>query len=160
MSMFVTSTPPPEPKSPTVEKAAVLLAGIVIVLALSQLFSFEKFPDAIRALALPGIDEGYAVLVAALIAIAEVLAVPFLLRMRLSIAMRVVSMVAGWLVALWWVFVTLWQNMMPAGQSGVGFLGATVTAPVGWWAVCLMLGVGILVAWASWGMWPLRRAVN
>lgn len=132
----------------------------MIVLVLSQLFSFEKFPDVIRALALPGIGDGYAVLLAALIVVAEVLTVPFLLRMRLSLAMRAASMAAGWLTGLWWIFATVWQNLSPDGQASVGFLGATVTAPVGWWAVCLMLGVGILVAWASWGMWPLRRVVK
>lgn len=160
MSIFVASTPAGEPKSPIVAKAALLLAGIVIVLVLSQLFRFEAFPKVIQALALPGIGEGYAVLIAALIVVAEVLMVPFLLRMHLSPVMRIASMIAGWLVALWWTFVTVWHNLLPASQIGVAFLGATVPAPVGWWAVCAILGVGALVAWVSWGLWPLHRAVK
>lgn len=160
MSIFVASTPAAEPKSPVVEKAALLLAGIVIVLVLSQLFSFEKFPEVIQALALPGVGDGYSVLIAALIVVAEVLMVPFLLRMRLIPVMRIASMVAGWFVALWWIFVTLWQNLLPTGPADAAFLGATVSAPVGWWAVCLMLGMGVLVVWVSWGLWPLRRVVK
>ena len=160
MSIFVASTPAPEPKSPIVEKAALLLAGITILLVLSQLFSFEKFPDVIQTLALPGIGDGYAVLIAALVVVAEVLMVPFLLRMRLSPVMRMASMVAGWLVVVWWIFVALWQNLLPTGQVGAAFLGATVPTPIGWWAVCLMLGVGVLTTWVSWGLWPLRRTVK
>lgn len=160
MSIFVASTLAAEPKSPVVKKAALLLAGIVIVLVLSQLFSFEKFPEVIQALALPGVGDGYAVLIAALIVVTEVLMVPFLLLMRLIPVMRIASMVAGWFVALWWIFVTLWQNLLPTGQADAAFLGATVSAPVGWWAVCLMLSMGVLVVWASWGLWPLRRVVK
>lgn len=159
MSSFIASVPGPAPRSSIAANAAILLAGIVVVLVLSQLFSFEKFPDVIRALVLPGVGDGYAVLIAATIVIAEVLAVPFLLRMRLSLSLRVASMLSGWLVVLWWIVVTIWQNLASTGYADAAFLGATVLAPIGWWAVYLMLGVGVLTAWASWGLWPLRRKV-
>lgn len=157
MSFFVSPTSAPLAKTPLAERVAVAVAGLFVVLAVGQLFEFENFPSTLYDMWLPGVSQGISVLVAALVVTFEILAVPFLLRMRLSPLMRVVSMVAGWLVGVWWLAVLTWQNLNPAALTNNGLLGSTADLPIGWWSVTLMLGVGVLIAWSSWGLWPLGR---
>jgi hypothetical protein len=158
MSIFIQPTVAPTSKSPLTEKVAMLLAGVFVLLAVGQLFSFEDFPAVIETWHLPSVGPAAAVLLAAIVVVLEVLAIPFLLRMRLSPAMRLVSMVSGWLAGVWWLLVAIWQNTTGAAAS-VGLLGATVQLPAGWWSVFLVVAVGVLIVWASWGLWPVRRRV-
>lgn len=157
MSFFVHATPAVTPKTPNTRRVAILVAAIYIVLALAQLFSFTRFSSVIYDMWLPAVDGQTAALLAALVVIGEVFAVPFLLSMRLSPAMRVVSMGLGWLVTIWWIVTLLWQNIMGSAPNSSGLFGATVALPVGWWSVCFMLGVAVLVAWVTWGQWPQSR---
>lgn len=123
----------------------------------AQLFSFERFPAVIEDMWLPGVSDNATRVLAAVIVAMEVLALPFLLRLHLSPAMRVLSMVLGWLVVAGWVVVLVWQNVSINVLANNGLLGDTIALPVGWWSVCLLLGLGVAAAWASWGMWPLSR---
>jgi hypothetical protein len=157
MSFFVSPTSAPPAKTPLAERVAVAVAGLFVVLAVGQLFEFENFPTTLYDMWLPGVSQGLAALVAALVVTFEILAIPFLLRMRLSPLMRVVSMVASWLVGLWWLVVLTWQNLNPSALTNNGLLGSVAELPVGWWSVTLMLAVGVLIAWASWGLWPFGR---
>ena len=157
MSFFVHATPAVVPKTANAHKVAILVASIFIAMALAQLFSFTRFSSVIYDMWLPMVDAVTASLLAALVVIAEVFAVPFLLGMRLSPAMRAVSMGLGWLVTLWWIATLLWQNIMGSAPNSSGLLGATVALPVGWWSVCFMLGLAVLVGWAAWGLWPIVR---
>lgn len=133
----------------------MLFAAILVVLVVLQLFGFSKFAGVIDDMWLPGVNGASSKLMAALVVTMEVFAVPFLLRMRLSPAMRVVSMVFGWLSVAWWLYVLIWQNVTVTAISNTGLLGSALTVPTGWWSVCFMLGVAVLAAWASWGLWPL-----
>lgn len=157
MSFFVTPTPAPKPRSKDVKTVATFYAALLTVMLITQLFTFEKFLTLLVDYDLPG-GEVTAYLTAALIVVVELLALPFLLRMSLSPAFRWVSMVAGWLVALVWVKLTLWQVMTQPLTETVGFLGTVVDTMPGWWAVCLSASFGVLATWASWGMWPKKRA--
>ena len=125
-------------------------------MVVAQLFTFEEFPDVIASMWLPG-GAALAPLRAALIVTLEVTALLFLLSQRLSPAMRIVSMVAGWLVVAAWFGVVLWENLTINTIANGGFLGATVPVPVGWWSVFFSIALGILIGWVSWGMWPFRR---
>lgn len=134
----------------------MLAAGIIAVMAVAQLFTFENFPAVIASIWLPG-GEVMARVIAAFIVIAEILALPFLLSMRLSPLFRVVSMVLGWIIVLKWLFFAIWENVMLATLTNTGMFGATVPLPVGWWSVFFSLALGILIVWASWGMWPKMK---
>lgn len=154
MSFFVQSTVAPAPKTGNIRPVAIALAAVFIVMAVAQLFTFEKFPEVLANVWLPG-GKPMAQVYAAVIVTLEVFALPFLLGMRLSPAMRVFSMVAGWLTVMFWLAVTLWENFSGDVIANSGLLGDTVSLPVGWWNILFCVALGILAAWASWGMWPL-----
>jgi len=153
MSFFSKAIPAPVPKTRNAWLAGLLLAGFFVVMAVGQLFTFEDFPGVLAAFHLPG--ETLAVIYAGVIVALEVLALPFLLGLSLSRAMRVVSMVCGWLAITFWLVVSIFGNIANVGNSGL--LGATVTLPTGWWSVCFCVALGILAAWAAWGSWPFTH---
>jgi heme/copper-type cytochrome/quinol oxidase subunit 4 len=156
MSIFVQATDAGKPKTQNVKTIGLLYAIAILVFAVSQLFTFEGFLTLLDSFGLPG-GSSTAQVLAAVIVIAEVFALPFLLRMRLSPAMRVVSMVCGWLVALVWLALSLWVMLTVNAISNIGFLGDVIPLVPGWWTVFFSAALGILAAWASWGMWPLAR---
>lgn len=153
MSIFATVTSAPSPRTDTAGKIALFYAGILVVLAVTQLFTFDEFIKLIATFHLPfGAAMTYAL--APLLVVCEVFAIPFLLRMTLSPAFRWVSMLLGWVVALLWTCVSGWIVMTYQDVSTVGFLGTLVDLIPGWWAVLVSLAFGVMAAWASWGMWP------
>ncbi|HEU5122361.1 MAG TPA: hypothetical protein VFT59_05975 [Candidatus Saccharimonadales bacterium] len=129
--------------------ASLMLAAVLVVMAVAQLFTFEDFPETIMQMDLLWSGETAAMFQAALIVILEVAALPYLLFMPLSPAGRLVSMAAGWLAVTWWVYVSFWititQNEMPNG----GLLGATVDISSGWWMVGFSLMLALLAVWAA-----------
>lgn len=151
MSVFAKATPAIVPKTQRVTQISLFYAGILVVLALSQLYSFEEFTELITGFGLP-------LAAAPIIIVLEVFALPFLLRMAISPAFRFVSMVFGWLVPAFWFFVSIWVLFNVGGAETVGFLGTVLALQPGWWAVLFSFALGILAAWASWGMWPLKTA--
>lgn len=154
MNLFVQPTSAPSPKTPIISYASIGLAAIFVILAVAQLYSFEEYPDVIESMSLPTMWPPS--LYAALIVTLEVLAVPFLLGMRLSPAMRVASMVAGWLVISTWLKISLFLNVSVNAVTNSGALGATIPVAPGWWMVYCFGALAVVVAWVSWGMWPMR----
>ena len=155
MNLFVKPTAAPVPKTPNTVWISMALAACLIILAVAQLYKYEDFPEVLAGFGLPGGAVG-APIYAALIVTAEVLAVPFLLRMRLSPAMRIVSMASGWLVIGLWLMIAIAGNL--AGYMGnSGVLGATVPVIIGWWMVFMFVALGVLAGWSAWGMWPCHQ---
>lgn len=139
------------------KQIAVVYAIVLVAFALAQLYTFDEFIGLIPSLDLPvGAVMIYAL--APAIVAAEVFGLPFLLRMKLSIGFRWFSMVMGWLAAALWLFVTLSVMVSGAGATTIGFLGTVVDLVPGWWAIMVPLAMGILATWASWGLWPAKRA--
>jgi hypothetical protein len=154
MKIFVEPTAAPAPKTANVALISLALAACLIILAVAQLYKYEDFPSVIKGFGLSG-GAIWASLYAAVIVIGEVLAVPFLLRMPLSPAMRIVSMVSGWLVIVGWLVIALVNNITGyVGNSGI--LGATIPVVSGWWTVFVFIALGVLAVWSAWGMWPCR----
>ncbi len=147
---------PDEPLTKDTKIAAFIYAALLIVMVVSQLFSFEKFIPLLDSFNLPAPLSEYGLAVT--LVICGVLALPFLLRMKVSSGMRFVSMIAGWVVALAWLFLGLWLNVSGVVPETAGLLGASVTLITGWWVVFVAIGFCVLAAWTAWGMWPLRRA--
>lgn len=117
-----------------------IIAGYILVIVLSQLFSFDKFPGV-----LAGMSNVMAVVCAIILVITEVGALPFLLAMDVSARLRKVSAVMG-VVAL--LLLTLLEGM--AFCHGVSMIfGATFDLPGGSWSLLFLAGVWILAIWAS-----------
>jgi hypothetical protein len=156
MSLFVNSTSATKPKNKKIYLASLTFAAILILMVVAQLFKFETFPDIILDMGLTD-DGGFASVYAALIVSLEVAAIPFLLGMMLSPAMRVLSMVAGWIVVAVWFVSNLRMSISSHEYVSSGLLGDTVTLSAGWGSVLFCFGLMILAAWVAWGMWPLTQ---
>ena len=157
MSIFVKAVPAPAPKTKEAKQISIVYAAILVLMAVTQLFTFEEFIVHIQQLNLP-VGEFGSYALAPLIVVAEVFAIPFLLRMRLSPAFTYFSMGLGWVAALAWIFVSIWLNIGGVSAETVGFLGTVVTLAPGWWAVFISFALGILATWSSWGLWPGKRS--
>jgi hypothetical protein len=116
-------------------------AGLLAVAALAQLFTFEEFPAVLAGYPLPG---GYAsaILLAALLATVEVLAVPYLVMMRLSPLMQGMSLACGWLSCIVWSVLGL-VHITQAEISNSGLLGATIAISSGWPTVLFVIVVSL-----------------
>ena len=152
MSIFVSTTSAPRPKTKNIRSVSILLTGVFTIVAVSQLFSFEDFPARLAGI---GIVSMCAPILATFIVVTEVLALPFVLGMPLSFAFRILSMVCGWLAAAMLLTVAVVENIVaPSGEDAV--FGAVLPLPVGLWSICAAFAFCVLVAWVSWGMWPLK----
>ena len=151
MKKIVASWPVP-PRTKDSGTVALFYAVILVVFTAAQLFSLEKFIPLMETFGLPG--EHTERFVAIALVMCGVFALPFLLRMKLSIGMRWVSMIAGWVVPALWLAVSLWIHMTGTPVANAGLLGASVPLEPGWWMVFVSAGLGILAAWSAWGLWP------
>ena len=97
MSILVKATPAPTARTKETKQMAYLYAGLLVVLAVTQLFTFDEFIELVPAFNLP-FGTGFTYALAPLIVATEVFAIPFLLRMQLSVAFRWLSMFCGWFV--------------------------------------------------------------
>ena len=149
---FAVTTSAPKPKTKNIRGIGLLTAAFFVVLAVTQLFTFERFAEVIE-LYYDMVDSRGALVLSACIVTLEVAALPFFLAMPLSRAARLVSMAAGWLTIMLWLVLTL-RQLLRGGESTAIF-GATLEVPGGWWAVCFVAALGVLVTWTNWGMWPL-----
>ena len=135
---------PPKVRTNYTLLAGWIAAGIMTLSALLHLFRIDTLLPLLDN-ALPG---GYttATLVGALVMVAEVFAVPFLLRMRLSPLMHAVSGFNAMLVPLFWLLVTIWGlgHNISTAQFGE-FLSTPSTIPL------LMLDI----AWLGYNTWVL-----
>lgn len=156
MSVISKVTASPKPKTKHVAQISSLLAAIIALFAATQLLSLGAFIRLIESFWLPG-GVRIAHVVVALLIISEILSLLFLLRLRLSTAMRVLSMMCGWVVVLLWLGLCIWLVLTVNAIHNVGFLGTAIDIQPGWWAVLFSVALGILSTWASWGMWPLTK---
>jgi hypothetical protein len=157
MSILVKALPAAKPRTDNAKKISLLYAAILVVFVVAQLFTFDEFLALILSFNLP-LNDTWAYALAPILVAAELFALPFLLRMKLSVAFRWLSMLLGWLVPIIWFFISIWVVTMQPEAETVGFLGTVVNLVPGWWAVLASFALGILAAWASWGLWPGPRA--
>jgi len=135
---------------------AVLLATILV----TQLFGYEDFATTLAAL-IPFNDKSLLSLSAGVIVIAELLALPYLLRMYLSPLMRAVSgcLAAG--VSIFWMF-TAFTN---SHASNCGLFSTTLELPGGIlataWSLLLFAGIVLVIrADIQTTSAPLRKSTN
>lgn len=156
MSVLVRATEAPKPRTRESRQMALLFAGILVLFAVAQLFTFDEFVSVIPALNLP-IGPVITYMIAPLIIVAEVFALPFLLGMKVSIAFRWLSMFFGWFTAGAWFFMSVWVVLTNQPVETIGLFGTILELAPGLWAIFLSLALCILAAWTGWGLWPGKR---
>lgn len=103
---LVRSTSAPKLNQPKLYSFALLFALCIVVATVALLFFLDRV---LEFVSLHGAGGEVAVGVVMMTATAGVFSLPYLLRMQVSVAMRLVSCMAmfvvvlGWLLAAWWV---------------------------------------------------------
>lgn len=156
MSIFAKPMIAPKPRTTTAGQVAMLYAGILVLFAIAQLFTFEEFLKLTPQFGLP-FGEAFGYLLAPLIIVCEVFALPFLLRMTVSPAFRWLSGALSVFVSVLWLFVAIWVVATKASIMTVGFLGTVGDLTPGWWAVLIAVALTILAVWSVWELWPTVR---
>lgn len=159
MSILTKATSANQPKTADSQKIIYFYALILIIFLLCQLFSYEDFVLLIESFWLPGGDP-FARFLSSLIVASELFALPFLLRMKLSSLMRVISMVLSWIVPIVWISLSLWVNLTTNAISNMGFLGSVVRITPGVYTVLISIALAILSIWSSWALWPILNKPN
>ena len=119
------------------------IACFVIVMLLTQLFSFEDMPKLLaQALDIPN-EVGMAG--AFYLVLFELLALPFLLRMKVSPLMKFCGFFCLLSVLLSWIAIGLITNLNEDIVS-VGLFGSIVVCPPGWWLSCMLLAIATVVS--------------
>lgn len=153
---FAHATKAPTPRSETAKKVAWLYVAVLVIMVVGQLFSFEKFIPLMADYWLPG-GHATATLIACVIVVGEVFALPFLLRMPLSLLMRWFSLGCGLLAAGIWVILGIVAIVGGGDVANSGVLGTKVTIPTGWAQLLWAFSLSILAVWSVWGLWPEPR---
>lgn len=153
MSGFVKAFVAPAPQTKQAGYIAILYAGLLTVMVAAQLFTFEDFIVLIGDM----FRTPNGMVLAALIVVAEVFSLPFLLRMTLSKAFRYLSLGLSALTAGIWLCVTLWGAVTAQTVTSSGLIGTVESMGPGYWAVCFSIALCALATWSVWGLWPSSR---
>lgn len=156
MSIFAKPQAAPKLVIKEVEKLALVQAGLVVMLVVAQLFTFEDFLQIFIDMNLASDSVTY--LLASMIVVGEVFSLPFLLRLKISKAMRVFSMLLLWFVSLSWLTIALLITIKDLSVESSGLLGSVVEVGPGAILVIFTMFFATLTVINSWGMWPLVKA--
>lgn len=153
MSGLVQAYKATAPRSKESGYVAVLYAAVTTAMVAAQLFTFDDFIILIGDMFT--LQSG--MVFAASIVIIEVFALPSLLRMSLSKAFRYLSLILSALVAVTWIFITLWGAITKPVVESSGLFGTLDPLGPGYWAVCFSVAFAALAIWSIWGLWPVTR---
>ncbi|MDR0955575.1 MAG: hypothetical protein LBM73_00435 [Candidatus Nomurabacteria bacterium] len=143
----VIAEPAPKPRSKWAPRLGLIAAAIMIVMALLQLFRFDKFLPELNA-QLPG-GRGFADFVAIAVVLCEIYSLPFLFRLKLSRLARLCSGVVSFLPPWIWLIVTIWTT--GSGATAVEFSSYFPLATAAWTILfnVIWLIFSFVVAWQN-----------
>jgi hypothetical protein len=124
---------------------AYFYAFILLIFALTQLFTFDGFLKLIESFGVTG-GAVTAYLIGSSIVISEVFALPFLLEMKLRPLIRKVSLVLGLLVPILWLILSIWVVLFADNVENIGFLGTKFSISPGIFSIAASLFIGLLAA--------------
>lgn len=134
MKKFLAELFPPEFNNHPQYFRALVLGVLFVALIVLQLFSYEKFYDIVFAFGLPG-GEVIAFIVAALLPILEVSALPFLFSMKVAKRTRRAAKWSMIAVVVLWLGISIWTNIKGYTDIETGLMGATLPTMNGVWFV-------------------------
>lgn len=155
MSVFPKATDASSVKTKDSAKVALMQAVVLVVVIVAQLFTFEDFLSIFVDMHLA--SDAMTYLVASSLVSAEVFSLPFLLRLKLSRAMRVFSMLLLWMVTLSWFTLGVILPIAEPGMSTTGLLGSLVDVKPGYPLIISAVLFGLLTTWSTWGLWPFNH---
>lgn len=127
----------PALRTSRVQIVGIVGAGLLVLMLVAQLYSYENLAS-ILSVVLPYGDQTLITVTAALIVIAELFTLPWLLGMKLSHLFRALSAVIGLAIGSFWLMVALTN----AHAINSGLLGEKVVIPGGLlalgWALALL----------------------
>ena len=143
----IKATPPPKLLDKKLYRLAVVYALVIVVCMLGQLFRFDNI-IATAAEADRPIGQ-LAVVFWTVLQVLQLFALPFLLRVRVSRLMRIVSLVAAMIVPVFWAVITGWQ--LSVANPNLGIFGTEVEMLNVWWISAIATVIGIAGASAAIG---------
>ena len=117
-------------ESNATRRIGMVLGLVVLVMAVSQLFEFEGLASIFTAFWATTTHDG--TLIAALVVTAEVFSLPFLLGMRLSVAMRLLSALLLLCVSAYWAAAAVVGALVVSGIES-GLFGGALVVETGFW---------------------------
>jgi len=130
----------------------IMMAVVVQVMALTRVgngvVSVTSIETGAAGVLLSPVWLGVAVLV-------QVLALPFIVGMKVSPLMRLVSMGAGWAVAANFLVSVVVLNL--TGSNPVVVFAEVMGVPLGGLFVVLSVMIGVAMGWVTWGRWPAKE---
>lgn len=124
---------------------AFTVAGVMVALVVMQLFTFEDYPALIANFQLPG-GMVVAWILAILIPFLEIASLPYLLSMKISQRLRLISRWAVLVTGAVWTILSVWVVIRMGTSVESGIFGATLATESGWWMVVFS---GLLF-WSGW----------
>lgn len=125
----------------------------MVVLMLLQLFTFERFPGMLQS---AGMSEAVATVVAILLVIVELVALPFLIGLKSTPLVQKISKVSGFVAIAMLSIVEIMAVM-----SGVTVMfGATFDLPGGGWSIMIIISLWLLLIWSTGLLQRWDRPVN
>lgn len=154
MNVFPRAVEAPKPIYKEAEYVALFQAGLLVILVVTQLFTYEDMLAVFNSMYLA--DTTYTHLLASSLVAAEVFSLPFLLRLKLSPAMRVFSMLLLWAVSSFWLLLGLLLPLKEPAMTSTGLLGGLIDVP---FTPLIIFGFifAVLTIVTSWGMWPFVK---
>lgn len=129
------------------------LATVITVMVTAQLMTYDKFVPILE-----NYQFGTAAATksfAAVLVISAVVALPFLLRMSLSLLMRVMSASFLLIFSVLWLFLALWDNLTHPPTIGSGLLGGVGRDLLGS-EITIYIAL-VLFSWSVVAVWVLRK---
>lgn len=139
-------------KTEDAKKAAYGYAALLVIFSVAQLFTLEDTIELFEKFGLPEVGMGMGLIVA--LVIFEVFSLLFVLGMKISPCMRIVSMLSSVLVPTIWLSLSIWLNINQPSVDNIGFLGTVIDISIGWWLVFISIALLDLAIWVAWGAWP------
>lgn len=117
---------------------------MLVVMLVAQLFGYENFAGVLAGV-LPFNDLAATAVVSAAIVLAELLALPYLLRTYISRLMRVLSALAGFVISGFWLLSALTN----AHAANSGLFSTSLTLPGGLlsalWTIVLFAAISYII---------------
>lgn len=101
------------------------LGMVYCIFVIFQLYTFESFPGITLTFGIPG-DMFTAFVVAILLPLVEIMALPFLISMRTGHRLRQISRKCVIAAPVLWLIIALWTNTQGMIGGEIGLFGATL----------------------------------